>query len=168
MDPVQVPSQTLLDALPMGVCVLAEDYTIVSWNRTLEQWTHLDRGDAVGTSLLNHLPSLAEKRYTSRIKQVFTDGVTAVFSPALHGHFLPVEVRSGGTTSLMVQSTQVRRIMELPALALVSITDVTAEWTQLARLNTKNEELLLAKTREHQAKAAAESANIARAISWRT
>ena len=87
MGPVQVPSQTLLDALPMGVCVLTEDYKIVSWNRTLEQWMHIDRDEAVGTSLLSHLPSLANKRYASRIKQVFTDGAPAVFSPASMGTF---------------------------------------------------------------------------------
>jgi len=165
MGPVNdppVPSQTLLDVLPMGVCILSDDYVIVSWNRTLEDWTCIDRNSAVGTSLLSLFPCLAEERYASRIKQVFTDGTSAIFSPALHGHFLPVKVCTGGTEGFMVQSTQVRRIMEQPALALVTITDVTAEWMQLMRLNAKNEELLMAKAREQRATAAAESANLAK------
>ena len=62
----------------------------------------------------------------------------------------------------MVQSTQVRRIAEQPALALISITDVTAEWTQLMSLNAKNQELLVTRTRERKAKAASEAADKAK------
>ena len=114
---------------------------ILSWNQTLEKWTRIDRNDAVGTSLLNHFPILKDKRFATRIRQVFTNGAPVVFSPALHGHFLPVVIGPGVPPRLMIQSTEVRRIATDPALAVVSIIDVTQGWEQVFRLSDQRHKL---------------------------
>jgi PAS domain-containing protein len=42
----------LLDQVPFGVCIVDKSYTVVFWNRILEEWTGITQGDICGTSLL--------------------------------------------------------------------------------------------------------------------
>ncbi|MGB3518267.1 MAG: response regulator [Elainellaceae cyanobacterium] len=58
--PTQImPSQFYaLDAVPMGICVVQLDFTIVCWNRLLEDWTGISRQHLLGVALDQACPSL--------------------------------------------------------------------------------------------------------------
>ena len=74
----------VLDRVPIGLCVITRDFIVLFWNRTLEQWTKLLKTEIIGTDLRTHFPQLEEPKYQTRLKQVFNNGLPAVFSPQLH------------------------------------------------------------------------------------
>lgn len=115
----------LLDNLPLGVCVLREDFIVLFWNSLLESWTGIPKGKIVGTNLTAHFPHLNEPKYVNRIRIVFEDGPPTIFSSLLHKHIIPSPLRDG---QFRIQHTTV---ISVPALdgegfnALFAIQDVT-------------------------------------------
>jgi len=112
-----------LDILPAGVIVIRPDYTVVCWNRTIEEWTGIPRVDAVGRDLREIFPYLEEKRYALRIQQVFEGGPAALFSTQFHPHFIPAPLPGGGSR---FQRTTVHPLSEGgETYAFIFIDDVT-------------------------------------------
>ncbi|MCR9200788.1 MAG: ATP-binding protein [Planctomycetaceae bacterium] len=136
----------LLDLLPVGAFLIREDFVVVRWNRTVEEWTGMTAADAVGQPLTDLFPNVADGRYAERLRQVFSTGMPATYSPAFHKHFLPVPARHGLEDQLMVQQTEVRLFSREPALALVTIADVSLQYVQLGLLRAERAELV--KTRD--------------------
>lgn len=121
-----VPSPfELLEHVPTGAVVVAGDFTVLFWNRMVETWTGIPRERAVGASLLDLQPRLADARFRDRLEDVLRGGPPAVFSSKLHGHFLAAPLPSG---ELRRQQTTVAGIEAGPGgatVALVIIEDVT-------------------------------------------
>ena len=136
----------LLDLLPVGAFLIREDFVVVRWNRTVAEWTGIGTTDAVGQRLTDLFPNVADGRYAERLRQVFSTGMPATYSPAFHKHFLPVPARHGLEDQLMVQQTEVRLFSREPALALVTIADVSLQYVQLGLLRAERAELV--KTRD--------------------
>lgn len=136
----------LLDLLPVGAILLSEDFIVQRWNDTIVEWTGIDAESAVGTSLTELFPNIADRKYSERLRQVFSTGMPATYSPAFHKHFLPVSARHGLDEQMMIQQTEVRLFSREPALALVTIQDVSLQYIQLALL--KKEQAALVKTRD--------------------
>lgn len=136
----------LLDLLPVGAFLIREDFVVVRWNRTVEEWTGISTADAVGQRLTDLFPNVADGRYAERLRQVFSTGMPATYSPAFHKHFLPVPARHGLEDQLMVQQTEVRLFSREPAQALVTIADVSLQYVQLGLLRAERAELV--KTRD--------------------
>ncbi|WP_406694671.1 diguanylate cyclase [Singulisphaera sp. Ch08] len=131
-----------LDLIPLGACVIDVDLTVWVWNRTLVEWTGIPSEEALGMNLGDRFPTLRENRMRGRLRQVFEAGCPAVFSAAIHKHFLSVPTRHGPPGSLMVQQTQVRLLSGQSTLALVTIGDVTSEAFQLAALRAERTHLV--------------------------
>ncbi|ABG53222.1 PAS/PAC sensor signal transduction histidine kinase [Trichodesmium erythraeum IMS101] len=74
----------LIDHVPVGLCLLREDFVVLYWNRCLENWTKIFRDDIIGKNLLDFFPHLKQPKYISRFQQVFFGGFPAIFSPQLH------------------------------------------------------------------------------------
>lgn len=94
------------DALPVGICVLDQELTIVLWNRTLAEWSGHSDEEMIGKNLLDRYPALNTPVYRTRINQVLDGGPPAVFSSRLHKSFIPCK-KSDGT--MRVQQTSVIR-----------------------------------------------------------
>ena len=133
----------LLDHIPTGIFVLDSDFTIRYWNRCLEQWTHQNCADMVGTSLFSRYPELNVPRYTSRIIDIFRRGPPTIFSSQLHKHFIPSPLSNG---KFRVQYTIVTGF---PSgnngdyLALFSIQDVTNLTDAISNYGLSHKKLLL-------------------------
>lgn len=115
----------LLEHVPTGAVVLRDDFTVLFWNQMLETWTGIPRERALGRSILELQPRLAEPRFRDRLEDVLHGGPPAVFSAKLHGHFLSAPLPSG---ELRRQQTTVAGIPSGPGggtLGLVIIEDVT-------------------------------------------
>ena len=97
----------LLDKVPFGVCVVDENYLIISWNQTLADWTGIKKKEIIGKSLINRFPHLKEDRYIKRLNSVLTEGPPVIFSPQLHPHFIPTALPDA---SLRIQQTTVSLI----------------------------------------------------------
>jgi len=71
---------SLLDQIPVGLCVLRQDLTVIFWNRSLEVWTHLSRDQMLGVEIGIHFPFLHDLPYQAALQQVFAGGESTVFS----------------------------------------------------------------------------------------
>ncbi len=116
---------SILNHVPIGMFLLRNDYTIVFWNRCLEDWTGTDAKDIVGKNLGDEYPHFNQLSYQSRLGIVFDGGPPAIFSSQLHGSILPAPLPDG---KLRIQHTTV---IAVPAddgknnYALFSVEDVT-------------------------------------------
>jgi len=71
--PTQHYDFSLFDNLPIGVCVFTsfdskEPFQILSWSRTLEEWTGVPKKNAHGTSLLKQIPVLSAPEIIDQIQ----------------------------------------------------------------------------------------------------
>jgi len=142
-----LPLARTLDLIPLGACVVNSKLVVSAWNRTLVEWTGIPREEALGMNLAERFPGLKAARIQGRLRAVFDTGSPAVFSAAIHKHFLAVPSRHGPRGSLMVQQTQVRLLPEDPDLALITIDDVTSEASQLAALRAERVRLVSVQAR---------------------
>lgn len=116
---------SLLDRVPIGVCVLQSDKTVLFWNGCLEQWTKIPRNKILGTDITEHFPHLNQPKYANRLHQIFQGGPPTIFSSQLHKYLIPSPLPHG---QWRIQHTTVTSV---PAFngdgfyALLSIQDVT-------------------------------------------
>jgi hypothetical protein len=111
--------------MPTGAIVLRPDFAVLFWNRMVEAWTGLPRERAVGRSLLELEPRLADARFRERIADVFLSGPPVLFSSKLHGHFLTAPLPGGGLRRQQATVAGLQGAPGEPSLALVIIEDVT-------------------------------------------
>ncbi len=116
-----------LDYIPMGVLVLRDDFTVVFWNRQLEEWTGVYKETIVGVNIRDMFPHLREQRYSDRLGSVFMGGPPVVFSSRVHGYLIPAPTRTGGNRmqNAMITALPSADSSDANSLALVTIEDVT-------------------------------------------
>ncbi len=115
----------ILDHFPTGAFVLQKDFIVVFWNSCLEDWTGISHHDIIGTQIGTYFPHLNAPKYSSRIQNVFKDGIPVIFSSYLHHHIIPVILPD---TQTQVQSVTVTRVPDWNGkeyYLLFSIQDVT-------------------------------------------
>lgn len=113
----------LLDLLPLGGLVLAEDLTVRFWNQALEEWTGISRDQVVGQPVGNVVPGLDSPRYLARIRPLFDGGPPVLFSPQLHPHLIPA-VRPDGQQRIQ-QTTVTSILLDDVVHLLFAVQDVT-------------------------------------------
>jgi len=124
-----LPQGEYYDALPLGVVIIAQDYTVVYWNRTIAEWTGIPSKEILGSDLRERFPNLKDRRYTLRIQQVFEGGPAAFFSTQFHPHFIRAPLPGGG---VRFERTSVHSLRERgEAHAVIFIDDVTELVTQV-------------------------------------
>lgn len=79
------------DYIPIGVCIINENFNIIFWNRTLEAWTNTNREEILYKNLFSIFPHLESPKYKSRIQMMFMGRPPMVFSPMLNHYFIPVK-----------------------------------------------------------------------------
>lgn len=116
---------SLLDQIPLGICVLQSTYEVVFWNRCLEEWTKIARDQIIGHSICEFFPHLSQPIYINRLASIFAGGPPTIFSSQLHKHLIPANLNHG---QKRIQHTTVTAIPEDAGegfYAMLSIQDVT-------------------------------------------
>jgi signal transduction histidine kinase/ActR/RegA family two-component response regulator len=117
---------SLLEQLPLGVCVLQSDLVVVYWNGCLEEWTKIKRDDILGQPIDRFFEHFNQPRYLNRLRSIFSGGAPEIFSSQLHPHLIPSPIHHDG---YRVQHTTVTAIPkpddDSEYYALLSIQDVT-------------------------------------------
>ncbi len=116
---------SILDRLPIGLCVIGQDFSVLFWNRILEQWTKIPKKEIIGTNLKTHFPQLDEPKYQRRLQQVFKNGLPAVFSSQLHQSFIASNQPNGKPRFQNTNVTPIRAIKGEGFYALIAIQDVS-------------------------------------------
>lgn len=150
MNDIEIAAEKfgVLDRVPMGVCVLREDFVVLYWNRCLETWTHLPRQQILGNNISQYFPHLSTPKYASRLGQIFAGGPPTIFSSQLHKHLIPAPLPDG---RLRIQHTTVTAEPAADGryYALFSIQDVT-ELTQRVQEYRTMRDQALAEIEERQ------------------
>ncbi|CAN2048036.1 histidine kinase [Candidatus Magnetomoraceae bacterium gMMP-1] len=85
---IDIKKLEVLDYMPLGAFVLKNDYTVLFWNRCLEQWTGILKKDIVDKNIGDYFPNLNEAKYSARLQSIFQGGPPAVFSSQLHKYII--------------------------------------------------------------------------------
>jgi signal transduction histidine kinase/CheY-like chemotaxis protein len=149
---------SLLDQVPLGICVLQSDHTVLFWNSCLESWTRIARQEILGVSIDQFFPHFAQPLYANRLQQIFAGGSPTVFSSQLHKHLIPAPIANG----LRVQQSTVSAIpaaVEGEFLALLSIQDVTDLTFRVQDYRKTRDQAIADAEARRQAQERAEAAN---------
>lgn len=132
----------ILDLMPLGVVVFDSSYTILLWNKCLEQWTGLS-GDAMrGENLLARFPALDDRKYRSRLEPLFQGGPPAIFSYHLHHHLIPAHLPDGACRRQHCIASSLRLEPNSPPLAVLTMQDMTEVHHRIAEITALREQAL--------------------------
>ncbi len=143
-SPVSVvsPDYRLFDHIPTGVFILSEDFTIVFWNRCMEEWTMLARESLLQTEIFRHFPHLDAPRYRKRIADIFSGGAPTVFSSQLHKYVIPAPLPGGRYRVQYTLVTGIPAGITGKIHALFSVQDVTSLTEAINCYNLEHRKLL--------------------------
>lgn len=116
---------SLLDYIPIGICILQEDFKVIFWNKCLENWTKISRQEILNQKIETFFPHLIKPKYYSRIQQVLKGAPATIFSSQLHKHLFPSALPNN---NLRIQHTIVTNIPRLDGqgyYAMIVVQDVT-------------------------------------------
>ncbi|HEY9619542.1 MAG TPA: PAS domain-containing protein, partial [Crinalium sp.] len=129
----------LLDHMPIGACVLRDDFRVVFWNRCLEEWTRCPRAKILGDDIRSHFPRFTQPEYADPISRIMAGGPTVTFADASQQPILPCRLIGGRER---VQRTTVTAYT-MPGgsgfYALLSIQDLTDADSSTALLKVPGE-----------------------------
>ena len=121
----------ILNLIPDGAFVIDNNYTLLFWNKQLEEWTNYTSQDILGKKINSLFPFLNHNKYLKRLHNIFEGGAPVIFSSQLHHNIIPSELSNGQSR---IQNTYVRPIKlqdDNKFYALFIIQDVT-EYALLA------------------------------------
>ena len=127
MSDLGQPTQfEILDDVPNGLFVLDEDFKVVFWNKTMEQWTTIPRQEVVGKSIMPIFPHFGSEKYRYRLHEALSHHVPVIFSSQLHKHFIP-SYGTGGNSLKTVQTivTPLKKHIDEKSMLLFTVEDVT-------------------------------------------
>jgi PAS domain S-box-containing protein len=153
---------SILDRLPVGLCVINSEFTVLYWNRILEDWAKIPKADILGKSLASYFPDITKPKYRVRLQQVFTNGLPAIFSAQLHQSLIPTSQRSGKSR---IQNTHVTPIAAFSGsgfYALIAIQDVTDLTDRIQSYQSELKQRQIVEEELKRAKIEADAANRAK------
>ncbi len=117
---------SVLDHIPVGVCIINKHFQILFWNRCLEDWTQVSKLQAEGMALMELFPHFNSPHYKSRLESIFAGGAPIIFSSQLHKHIFTASLPNG---ALRIQHTTVTAVPDPYNTkwynAMFSVEDVT-------------------------------------------
>lgn len=131
-----------------GVFIIDEDFTIIYWNRVLENWSQLKAESLQGKNLQEQFPHFKDIRYRSRIKQLFDFNTPIIFSAQLHYYLIPCPLPAGGYRMQQTIANTFISEEDAKRYAIFTIQDVTEAQNRLREylhLKEKAEEATEAK-----------------------
>jgi signal transduction histidine kinase/ActR/RegA family two-component response regulator len=151
---------SLLEQLPLGVCVLQSDLIVLYWNGCLEEWTKIKREDILGQSITLFFEHFQQPRYLNRLRSVFACGAPEIFSSQLHPHLFPAPIHQH---DYRVQHTTVTAIPNQEnnseCYALISVQDVTDLTFRVHEYQQMRDRAIAEAQERKKAQELAESAN---------
>lgn len=115
----------ILDHIPIGILILKKDFTVLFWNKYIEDWTGIPRNSIIGTDINTHFPHFKMPKYSSRLYSIFEGGPPTIFSSQLHANIIPSTLGDGRQCVQHTIVTPVWAAENNGFYALFSIQDVT-------------------------------------------
>ena len=119
----------VLDSVPVGACLLRDDFVVLFWNTCLEDWTKIPREQMLGTKITTHFPHLNQLKYANRFQQIFAGGPPTIFSSQIHKYLIPATWQDG---QQRIQQTTVTAVPALsPGVAELDISELVRSTLEL-------------------------------------
>jgi PAS domain S-box-containing protein len=115
----------LLDHMPVGVCVLQQDLSVLYWNKCLETWTQRPKEKLIGQFIYQSYPHLFQPGYLDRLQPLFHNGQTVIFSSQVYPHFIPSVLPDGSLRLQHTIATPIPNGSNAGFYALLTLQDVT-------------------------------------------
>ncbi|KJU82661.1 response regulator receiver modulated diguanylate cyclase/phosphodiesterase with PAS/PAC sensor(s) [Candidatus Magnetobacterium bavaricum] len=133
----------MLDNMPLGIFIISKDFTVVFWNKRLQQWTGISKEEITGTNICERFTHLATPLYFNRIRSIFEGWPPTLFSAYLHDYTIQAPLSNG---NLRLQNTSVSALsLKLEGedvYAMFVIQDVTDLITLLKEHKVMNDKVL--------------------------
>lgn len=114
---------SILNDIPIGICILKHDYTVLFWNKMLEEFTNISKEIIVGKSILSFFPKFNKYSYNTLLQEIFNGGPPVILSSQLHkSMFLSLE-NTDKSHNVIIKALHSSMLNEY--YALFSIDDVT-------------------------------------------
>jgi PAS domain S-box-containing protein len=118
-------SQSIFDALNLGIVVLDENCRVVGWNNWLANASGLSKEQVFGRRLEDIFPDAIDPSLTSAISEALEYGAARLLTHSLHKRLLPLRTRSGEE---VVHDISIQSVRPKPgAKCLVQIVDITVQ-----------------------------------------
>lgn len=114
-----------LDYALMGMCIIRSDYSVIFWNKRMEEWTTITKEQIIGQNVQQFCPSLGEARYRLRLNEIFKGGPPVIFSSQIHKHMFPAPLPNGEMRIQHVTVTAIPTVQNVGWYALFAVEDMT-------------------------------------------
>lgn len=111
----------LLDGLPLGVCILREDWVVLFWNQHLANWTGIAKVDVEQTPIHHFFSHFAEAHFHQLLQPVFTQGITTTAASASDRPFFPAATPSNRSSVQQISISPVELTSGQTRLAMISV-----------------------------------------------
>jgi len=115
-----------LNSLPVGVCIIRENYTISTWNQTLEKWTGIDADDATDNLLSSVVKRFADPLIKDRMNVVFNGGGPVILSSRFHSRIFPLKSETQNEGKFQKITISPFELPDGEPRAMIAVEDVTA------------------------------------------
>ncbi|MFH0968800.1 MAG: ATP-binding protein [Methanobacteriota archaeon] len=122
-----------LNILPVGVCIIREDYTISNWNHTLENWTGIHTFEALDKPLEDVVPAFSDLLIKDRVNVIFSGGGPVIFSSRFHPRIFPLASDTQNEGRVQRISISPFELPDGEAQAMIAVEDVTAITDQVLK-----------------------------------
>lgn len=139
---IKLVQNEILDCTPIGICIIRKDFTVIFWNRCMQEWTGIKKEDIEQKKLIEIYPHFNNSQYKMRLESLFSGGVPIVFSSQLHKHIFPAKLSTG---ELRIQHTTVSPVPienSNEFCAQFSVEDVTELTHRLENIKTIRDKLI--------------------------
>jgi PAS domain S-box-containing protein len=133
---------TILNHVPLGVCIIDRNYTVIFWNTVMEEWCGVTNADITGRSISSVFRHFSEPRYTSRLETIFDGGAPAIFSSQLHCDIFPSMLPNGEPRILHTIVTAVPSPADDGWYAMFAVTDTSELTSRILDYRTMRDKAL--------------------------
>jgi diguanylate cyclase (GGDEF) domain len=123
----------ILDNLNEGIVILDGNFKIIHWNYYMENVTHIGNVETLGNGIIDILPNLNKKYFTTAFQDVKENGVVRFFSAAMHKDL----INSSDCFNLKIS----RLDNESTFFLILEFINVTSQINQINQLKTYVNEL---------------------------
>lgn len=113
--------------IPEGIFIIDHNFSIVFWNKALEDISNIKSEQILEKNLLEIFPRLNKNIYKLRLENIFKGGAPEIFSAQIHKYIIPCKLSSGNFRAQHTVVTSIPSENRNLSYAVFTIKDVTDE-----------------------------------------
>ena len=138
----------VLENLPLGICLLNSNWTVVFWNSRIERLSSVNQSEIVGKDIRDVFPQFRSEYIQFQIASLMAGQISsAVFSPLLHGSLFTRDEAQA------YHAVTIATFDELPdeeTGLVISVDDLTPMYNRTKKLMAANQALQLAERKRDE------------------